>query len=129
VRYLLDVSVLLALLWENHVHHERVSLWEEDEDLAVCPITELGFLRISTQTFNASMEDACKSLSVWLAQRNPKFIPCDERVLKGQQAPSGGKTTDFYLAHLAQAHGMQLATLDANISHRAALLVPSPTVT
>jgi predicted nucleic acid-binding protein len=44
--YLLDVSTLLALLWETHEFNERVTRWQENQSLAVCPITELGFLRI-----------------------------------------------------------------------------------
>jgi predicted nucleic acid-binding protein len=124
VTYLLDVSTLLALLWANHIHHHRVRLWESTVDLAVCPITELGFLRISNQAFKASMTDARASLSSWLALRNPKFIPCDERALSGITASSGGKTTDFYLAHLAQTHQMKLATLDEDIRHPAVFVIP-----
>ena len=74
--YLLDVSTLLALLWENHVNHSRVRAWESEEQIAVCPITELGFLRISTHAFNATMEDARRSLSTWLARRKPQFVAC-----------------------------------------------------
>jgi predicted nucleic acid-binding protein len=122
--YLLDVSTLLALLWENHTNHARVKAWESGEQLAVCPITELGFLRISTQAFNATMEDTRRALATWLARRKPQFVPCDERVLAGPRAPAGGKTTDFYLAHLAQAHRMKLVTLDESISHPSAFLVP-----
>ena len=123
--YLLDVSTLLALLWENHVNHSRVKAWESKEQIALCPITELGFLRISTQAFNATMEDARRSLSTWLARRKPEFIPCDERALAGRPAPTGGRTTDFYLAHLADAHGMKLVTLDEDITHPSAFLVPA----
>lgn len=122
--YLLDVSSLLALLWENHVHHSRMMKWQANEQIAVCPITELGFLRISTQVFKATMGNARQSLSTWLAKRNPEFIPCDERALVGLQVPTGGKTTDFYLAHLAIAHGMKLATLDEEIAHSAVFVVP-----
>ena len=35
--YLLDVSPLLALLWQTHVHHARVTRWVSGLDLAVCP--------------------------------------------------------------------------------------------
>jgi predicted nucleic acid-binding protein len=39
--------------------------------------------------------------------------------------PSAGKhTTDFYLASLAQKHGMQLATLDEGLKHQAAFVIP-----
>jgi predicted nucleic acid-binding protein len=45
--YLLAVSALLALLWETHEFNERVTRWQEDQSLALCPLVELGFLRIS----------------------------------------------------------------------------------
>ena len=75
MKYLLDVSSVLALLWENHLSHARVQAWARKEELAVCPITELGFLRISTQSFGADMDDARQSLSAWLQKRRPNFIP------------------------------------------------------
>ena len=90
--YLLDVSSLLALLWENQVSHARVLAWAGGEDLAVCAITELGFLRISTQSFGADMDDTRQSLSAWLHKRRPNFIPCVERALTGRKAPTSGKT-------------------------------------
>lgn len=74
--------------------------------------------------FNASMEDSRRSLSTWLAKRKPKFLPCDERVLAGRSALVGSKTTDLYLANLAEAHGMKFVTLDKSIDHPAAFVVP-----
>jgi predicted nucleic acid-binding protein len=46
--YLLDIATLLAWLWD-HEHHERVLAWQKGQTVALCPITELGFLRISSQ--------------------------------------------------------------------------------
>ena len=64
--YLLDVSALLALLWETHEFNERVTHWQENQSLAVCPITELGFLQISTQTpFGLSPSEARRLLQEW----------------------------------------------------------------
>jgi predicted nucleic acid-binding protein len=39
--------------------------------------------------------------------------------------PTGKQTTDFYLASLAVKHGMELATLDEGIKHKAAFLIPA----
>jgi toxin-antitoxin system PIN domain toxin len=123
--YLLDVSTLLALLWRNHVHHERVAQWQDNQTLAVCPLTELGFLRISTQAvFGATVAEARNMLHDWRQHRQQKCIPCDVETLKTDAPSSGTKTTDFYLASLAAKHGMLLATLDTGIRHRAAFLVP-----
>jgi hypothetical protein len=49
-RYLLDVNVFLALLSENHMHHQLVTKWFNTPGLqwAICPFTEAGFLRNAT---------------------------------------------------------------------------------
>ncbi len=122
---LLDISVLLAWLWDKHEHHQRVLSWEKGQSVAICPLTELGFLRISTSSaFGASMEQAREMLQDWLRQRQPQFLPCDVRTLDGLDAPTSGKTTDFYFGNLAAAHSMQWATLDERSGHPAALVIP-----
>ena len=45
---LLDVNVLLAAIWDNHPLHERAFAGIEGKRIAVCPLVELGFIRIST---------------------------------------------------------------------------------
>ena len=123
--YLLDVSTLLALLWETHEFNERVTRWQENQSLAVCPITELGFLRISTQpSFGLSPAEARRLLREWKNARNPVFVPCDLTPLEGDEPPGSGQTTDFYLASLAAQHGMEWATLDDGVRHPAAFLIP-----
>jgi predicted nucleic acid-binding protein len=123
--YLLDISTLLAWLWKNHVAHDRVLAWEKGIAVAVCPLAELGFLRISTQpAFGASMDDARKMLTDFMAVRTPQFVPCDVTALSGTPATASGKVTDCYLANLAGGRGMMLATLDSGIGHPAAFVVP-----
>ena len=123
--YLLDVSTLLAWLWSDHEHHARVIRWQKGQLIAVCPITELGFLRISTQPFfGATVAEAREMLAAWRARVQPKDVVCDLTALHGDAPPVGGKTTDFYLASLAAKHGMQWATLDESSGHRAAFILP-----
>jgi hypothetical protein len=55
----------------------------------------------------------------------PAFVPCDLRALDGLQATTGTKTTDFYLANLAESHGLKWATLDEQIKHPAAFVLPA----
>jgi uncharacterized protein len=48
---LLDVNVLIALAWPNHVHHNPARSWFEassSDGWATTPVTELGFVRISS---------------------------------------------------------------------------------
>jgi predicted nucleic acid-binding protein len=76
VKFLLDVSTLVALLWKTHTDHPKASAWWAAKDLVVCPITELGFLRVVTSpAFNASMTQARQVLSDFLSKEAPEFIP------------------------------------------------------
>jgi len=48
---LLDVNVLVALAWPNHVHHGAARAWfaaSSAEGWATCPLTQTGFVRISS---------------------------------------------------------------------------------
>ncbi len=124
MKYLLDVSAIVALLWKNHVNHAATVRWAKGKKLVVCPLTELGFLRVSTSpAFNATMDEARTTLKRFLDAEAPDFIPADMRALDGTVATISGKTTDWYLASLAARHGMQWATLDVRASHPARVLV------
>ena len=44
---LLDVNVLVALAWLNHVHHRAARVWfrsQRDLGWATCPTTQNGFI-------------------------------------------------------------------------------------
>lgn len=124
MKYLLDVSTLVASLWQSHVFHQRAHSWLDGKKLAVCPVTELGFLRVSIAAHGADLEHAREMLRVFLDKYDPALIPCDLRALEGLKATAGAKTTDFYLANLAAVNGMKWATLDENIRHPAAFVLP-----
>ena len=49
--FLLDINVLLALAWPNHVHHREAETWFFDHAVnrfCTCPLTQIGFVRISS---------------------------------------------------------------------------------
>jgi predicted nucleic acid-binding protein len=124
--YLLDVSTLLARLWKTHVFYDRVRRWSDDQSLALCPITELGFVRISTQpAFGASVSDARKMLESFHANFKPTFVNCDLPLLASKAPTVGTQTTDFYLASLAHKHNMRWATLEDKPKHPAAFVIPT----
>lgn len=92
----------------------------------VCPLVELGFLRISSNPkapFNVSMADARKALEKFLSETKAARIADDLPALNSKPDKSGS-VTDFYLADLAENHGLRLATLDAGIKHRVVDCVP-----
>jgi toxin-antitoxin system PIN domain toxin len=122
--HLLDVNVLLAAIWENHPHHTRTFRWLEGKQISVCPLSELGFIRISTQpkAIHAPMEKTRDLLQTFLTERAAGRVPDDLPPLDSHPQKTE-QVTDFYLAALADKHGMKLATLDENIKHPAAVLV------
>ena len=122
--WLLDVSVVVAYLVRSHEHHSRVVSWWPGREIALCPITELGFLRVAC-ALGSTMEDARVALAEFLTTEAPAFIPCDRRALDSSLVKSARKTTDIYLADLAAARGWRLATLDEGILHTAVDLIPA----
>ncbi len=48
MKYLLDVNVLLAAVWATHPQFAAADAWLNGKSAVVCPISELGFLRTST---------------------------------------------------------------------------------
>ena len=109
---------MIAVIWENHPHNDAVMQWMEGKALAVCPLGELGFLRISSNpsALGAQMEEALRLLTAFKTKRMVGFVP-DDLTATDAPAPTHRKTTDVYLASLAARHGMKLATIDRGINH------------
>ena len=120
MNYLLDVNVLLAALWTDHSQHAKAKAWLQGKNVALCPITELGFLRISTnpKALKASMQDANTLLNDFWKQAKPDFVPCDLAAAPSP-AKNSDQVTDVYLADLAGHHKRKLATFDTGIAHAA----------
>jgi predicted nucleic acid-binding protein len=125
VIYLLDVNMLIAAIWRDHQDQRRVEAWLRGKQTATCPISELGFLRISSgDTFplRAEPEPCRNALSEFVRKHRCRFIP-DDFSPQSITAESSRQFTDLYLAELAERHRMKLATLDTRIFHRAIALV------
>ena len=77
MKHLLDVNVLLASVWITHPQHATATAWLAGKTVVVCPISELGFLRISThkKAFNFTMADARTGLENFLNERSATRIP------------------------------------------------------
>lgn len=120
--HLLDVNALVALIWTTHVHHHQAKSWSKGKKTALCPISELGFIRTSP-LFGASMDDARRALSDFLRDEKPEFVAADIDALHGAVPRTPADSTDIYLANLADAHGMRLATFDSGIRHPAVDLI------
>jgi hypothetical protein len=124
VKYLLDVNALIAVIWTDHSSHAAVESWIKGKDLATCPLSELGFLRISTnpKALGATMPDARRLLQDFSSKHHVEFVPADLPALRSS-ARKSEDVTDCYLAELADSKAMKLATLDKGVMHAAAELI------
>jgi predicted nucleic acid-binding protein len=124
VKHLLDVNVLLAAIWVQHPNHSVAFGWLPSKSLVLCPISELGFLRISTnkKAISAPMEKARELLAKFVVERKVERIFDDLNPLDSHPKTSE-EVTDYYLADLAAKHNLKLATLDRNLKHKAADLI------
>jgi toxin-antitoxin system PIN domain toxin len=118
MKYLLDVNVLLAAIWDKHPQHAKAFAWLAGKSILVCPLAELGFLRISTnaKAMNAPMEKTRELLKRFVEERGAEWIPDDLPTLRSA-ARKSEQVTDMYLAQLACEHGAKLATFDNAILH------------
>jgi hypothetical protein len=99
---LLDVNALVALAWDSHVHHAPMRAWfvaNSSTGWATCPITENGFVRVSS---------------------NPKVLPSaigDVSASDSDVPAIAGyrQVTDAHLLTLARRRGVRLLTFDASI--------------
>jgi predicted nucleic acid-binding protein len=133
VKYLLDVNVLLAMHYDQHIHFARAKYWLEDlvdnepaAQFATCSITELGFVRIAGRTgigLAESVTEARQDLQI-LREEWPITFLNDS--LGADSLPPWVKrpahVTDGHLVALAGVHGIRLVTLDSGIP--GAMVIP-----
>lgn len=128
--YLLDANVLIALIDQDHVHHDYAQSWFEDtvdEGWATCPITEMAFLRIAGRASYqlaggpAEMADILRQVR---ARPGHVFWPdaislVASPLVESSKLASHGQVTDTYLLALAAHNGGQLATFDRRLATHA----------
>jgi len=125
--YLLDTNVLIALAWPNHVHHADALRWftaKGSKGFRTCPITQAGFVRISSSpAFSPQAVTTAQALSL-LEQVSElpghEFWPDDISLWDAAAATKvwtgPRQVTDAYLLALASAHDGVLATLDRGVA-------------
>lgn len=119
---LLDVNVLLALTWDQHIHHRTAhDLFSGLDAWSTCPVTEAGLLRLllTEQVVGRKVDggealgqlEAIRRVPGWSFVTDAASLAApvvDTRVLMGRR-----QVTDLQLVNLAAASDMQLATFDA----------------
>ncbi len=131
--YLLDVNVLLAMSYPNHLHHSRAMSWfgasrkrQPFDRLATCSVTEIGFVRVAgnrktglATSVAAAREDLARLKEGWLTMFLGDPLGADHLppwVLRSEHV------TDGHLLSLAKGWGGRLVTLDGGIP--GAILIP-----
>lgn len=123
--YLLDLNVLIALSWPQHVHHARSHAWFAalDRQWATTPVTEAGYLRLTTNPAvvgeTVSMDAALAALRSMRSAPGHVFIPDSSSLsvpaINLERVVTSRQVTDAHLVNLAAASNALLATLDRGI--------------
>jgi uncharacterized protein len=127
---LLDPNVLIALLVDDHVHHQAAENWFVGiaGNFATCPITQGSVMRLLIREGQPAAA-ARAILRGTAADPRHEFWADD---VPYTDVPTQGivghrQVTDAYLAQLARARGSRLATFDqalAKLHHDVAHLIP-----
>lgn len=123
---LLDVNVLIALAWPNHVHHTSARRWfdaSSSAGWATTPVTELGFVRVSSNK-NVIPDAATPGAALGVLRAlcelpGHEFWPDDTRLVEPpfplDRLGAYRQVTDVHLAALAASRKGKLATFDQRI--------------
>jgi len=126
--HLLDTNVLIALAWPQHIHHAPAHRWfanNRRQAWATCPITQLGFIRISSnpQIIREAVtpREALALLNQIIALPGHQFwsddlLPTAAAPLSSLALVGHRQVTDAYLLALAQHQKGRLATFDRGIA-------------
>ena len=124
---LLDVNVLIALAWPNHVHHAAARAWFEarrEDGWATCPLTEAGFVRVSCNPsvvrHTVTPLEAIAVLQRLSRLGSHTFWPQDQSIIHlpesiGIRLQGYRQVTDAVLLAAAMQRNGLLATLDGGM--------------
>jgi toxin-antitoxin system PIN domain toxin len=107
--FLLDVNVFMAVLWENHEHHQVARTWFRGiTDFVTCPVAQLGFARVSSLPalgYSMSPDQAFSILRSFLADARHHFVSddlsCEDRGVRTDLMAGANQITDHYLVAIA----------------------------
>ena len=143
---LLDINVLVALAWPNHVHHEPAHRWFRktgSEGWATCPVTQTGFVRVSSN--DRVLPDARPPAEALAVLERIIRLPghvfwsddtslCTSKFVSRRRLIGHQQVMDAHLLALALARGGRLATFDRGVleivpdsvpEDRAACVIPA----
>ena len=124
---LLDVKVLVALAWPNHIHHAAALAWFEEVGrvgFATCPVTQSGFIRVSSN--RRAIPDARSPREARELLRRITALPghvfwsddvdiSNNEHIAWEHLGTHAQVTDAHLLALAIRRGGRLATFDRGL--------------
>ena len=126
--HLLDVNLLIALSWPQHVHHAKAHEWFQAtgrKAWATCPLVQIAFIRVSSNpkiiadavTPREALDLLKKITALPGHQFWPDMLPpVDAKVFTSPAFVGHRQVTDAYLLALAQYNKGKLATFDNGIA-------------
>lgn len=116
---LLDANVLIALVVDDHTHHDAAVAWFERSgtNFATCPITQGSLVRLLIR--NGQAAEATRAVVAALtAHERHEFWPDDLSYDDVSLAGVIGhrQVTDAYVAQLARHRSGRLATFDKGLA-------------
>ena len=122
---LLDVNALVALAWDSHIHHAAVRRWfaaNHPAGWATCPVTESGFVRVSsnhTALPSALTPRAAREVLRALRQAGGHRFLVDDVSMTDPDVPATAghrQVTDAHLLTLGRRNGLRVVTFDAGLA-------------
>jgi uncharacterized protein len=122
---LLDVNALVALAWDSHIHHAAVRRWfaaNHAAGWATCPVTESGFVRVSSNhTALPSALSPQAAREVLRAMREVgghRFLVDDVSMTDPDVPATAGhrQVTDSHLLTLGRRSGVPVITFHAGLA-------------
>jgi hypothetical protein len=121
---LLDVNALIALAWDSHIHHAPMRSWfaaNSNAGWATCPLTESGFVRVSSNVkvlpSPIGVEAARGVLASLRDVPGHRFLVDDVSITDPDVPKLSGhrQVTEAHLLTLARRHKVRLVTFDAGV--------------
>lgn len=121
---LADVNVLVALVWEAHVHHAAARRWYVELDgriWATTSTTQTGFVRVSSNPAAVGealpVREAVAVLAAVIATPSHRFLADDRGFVDNALVPHDRlaghrQVTDAHLIGVARRHGARVVTFD-----------------
>ena len=115
----------MALAWDSHIHHGAIRAWfaaAPGRSWATCPITEAGFVRVSSNPkvlpSAIGAEDARRVLAAMREAGGHRFVADDVSMTDSDVVALTGhrQVTDAVLLALARRRGLPLVTFDAGVA-------------